>query len=359
MRKSKSPPDHRRRIGKDKEPEPQPPQPVALPPPVVQEQPKSSQQRKRRIGGSKRKEDQPGSETPKFGPERVSQPGAKIMHGYSKGPSSPEPSNGSGSSRSVQPSPTSATPRPPSRVVYDDYDTESATDALMSLSSYPRAEPTAPNDGPTHSPTISAGSRHSDPSPRPPPSHRGSVSSTRSHASPPLQAVNLKRTLSPGPDELADNKRTRMETMKRRVSSPSGRRTPIPSTRPSPIPFRTQPASHSPEARQPLEVTYPPSPPLPAVLPPHPRPLGTGLSSHSNGSGPIALPPITTLSPGSTAPSPKVADRDREDRMQVDVTRSSSPPSRSKLSEIRHNTSRSPPTKQTSSPGSDKKDPGV
>ena len=54
--------------------------------------------------------------------------------GYSKGPSSPEASCNS-SSRSVQSSPTSATPRPPSRVVDENYD-EGVADVLINLSSY-------------------------------------------------------------------------------------------------------------------------------------------------------------------------------------------------------------------------------
>jgi hypothetical protein len=213
----------------------------------------------------------------------------------------------------------------------------------MSLSSY-RAPDSATD--PSHSPT---GSRHSDPSPRPG-VHRNSVSSTRSHVSPPMSSATLKRPLSPGPEE-SDNKRSRMEGVKRRVSSPAG--VPRPSSRPSPIPFRTQPASHSPEARQPLDPYPPPSPPLPAVLPPHPRPVGAGLS-HVSTSGPIALPPIATLSPPSTTHSP--TDRDRDDRMQVDGHRSTSPPSRSKGSEGA--SSRSPPVKHTPSPSSDKKDSG-
>jgi hypothetical protein len=54
--------------------------------------------------------------------------------------------------------------------------------------------------------------------------------------------ANLKRPLSPGPDDSPDAKRRRMDLMKQRlVSSPTGRRT-------SPPPFRAQPASPSPEA---------------------------------------------------------------------------------------------------------------
>jgi len=330
--------ERRRRPAKDKEPE--------QPPAAIPQEGPPKKERKRRAPSKRTKEEQNGSETPKLygtdrGPSNL--PGSFKLHGYPKGPGSPEiSSNGSGSSRSIQPSPTSATPHPPARVVDEDYD-EGVTDALMSLASY-RAPgiPDSANDN-SHSPS---GSRHSAPSPRPPP-HRNSVSSTRSHVSPPMPSATLKRPLSPGPEDVSDNKRSRVEGAKRRVSSPAGGRgTPLPSSRPSPIPFRTQPASHSPEARQPLDPYPPPSPPLPAVLPPHPRPVGAGLSSHGSTSGPIALPPIATLSPPSAIPSP--TDRDDE-RMQVDGRHS--PPSRNK-----EGTSRSPPVKHAPSPSSEKKD---
>ncbi|GLB36610.1 putative tetratricopeptide repeat [Lyophyllum shimeji] len=350
--------DRRRRVARDREPEP----PVLVPAPQP-EQPQK--QRKKR--GSKRKDDRTGSETPKpFGAgERTGPPGSssvgayKLPGPYLKGPGSPEvSSNGSGSSRSVQPSPTNAAARPPSRVVDEDYD-EGVADALMGLASYRAPGAQAPAE-PSHSPTVSSGSRHSHASPRPAPSHRNSVSSTRSHVSPPMQSATLKRPLSPGSDE-SDNKRSRVDNSKRRASSPTGGRgTPLPSTRPSPIPFRTQPvpASHSPEARQPHDP-YPPSPPLPAVLPPHPRPVGAGLSSSTSHGGsssaPIALPPIATLSPPSTVPSPGERDqREREDRMQVDAKRSISPPSRPKEGGAPVTSSRSPPAKNTPSPSSEK-----
>ncbi|RDB29062.1 General transcriptional corepressor ssn6 [Hypsizygus marmoreus] len=336
------PKERRRRITKEKEPEP--------PVPISQEAP-PKKERKKRASKQRPKDDRNDSETPKpFGVDRSASSstvgGYKLPGPYLKGPGSPEvSSNGSGSSRSVQPSPTSATARPPSRVVDEDYD-EGVADALMGLASY-RAPGAPASAEPSHSPTISTGSRHSHPSPRPVPSHRNSVSSSRSHVSPPMPSASLKRPLSPGSEELSDNKRSRLDSSKRRVSSPSGRGTPLPSTRPSPIPFRTQPAptSHSPETRQPHDP-YPPSPPLPAVLPPHPRPVGAGLSS----SGPIALPPIATLSPPSTVPSP--GERDRDDRMQVDSSRSLSPQSRPK--EGAPPSSRSPPTKHTPSPSSEK-----
>jgi glucose repression mediator protein len=327
--------ERRRRSAKDKEPEP-----LSV---ASQEGPAK---RKKRAPSRRTKEEQNGSDTPKsYGTERggpSNLPASFKPPGYPKGPGSPEvSSNGSGSSRSVQPSPTSATPHAPARVVDEDYD-EGVTDALMSLASYRAPESAA---DPSHSPI---GNRHNDPSPRPG-VHRNSVSSTRSHVSPPMSSVTLKRPLSPGPEEQ-ENKRSRMEGVKRRVSSPG---VPRPSSRPSPIPFRTQPASHSPEARQPLDSYPPPSPPLPAVLPPHPRPVGAG-HSHVSTSGPIALPPIATLSPPSTIHSP--TDRDRDERMQVDGHRSTSPPSRSKGSE--GTSSRSPPVKHTPSPSLDKKDSG-
>ncbi|KAG6902970.1 hypothetical protein C0995_008543 [Termitomyces sp. Mi166 len=343
--------ERRRRTAKDKEPEPPVPQPTPLPDQA------SKKERKKRT--SKRKDDR-GSETPKpFGPGERGGPSGmgtyKLPGGpYLKGPGSPEvSSNGSGSSRSVQPSPTSVSVRPP-RALDEDYDEGGVTAALMSLASY-RA-PGLPAAGePSHSPTISSGSRHSHSSPQPVPSHRNSVSSTRSHVSPPVQAATLKRPLSPGSDE-SDNKRSRVE--KRRASSPSGgRATPLPSTRPSPIPFRTQPApvSHSPDARQLHDSYPPPSPPLPAVLPPHPRPVGAGLSSHSAN---MALPPIATLSPPSTVPSPGERERERDDRMQIDSQRSLSPASRKDNGSFEHGvlktSSRSPPAKLTSSPSSEK-----
>ncbi|KAL0945563.1 hypothetical protein HGRIS_014724 [Hohenbuehelia grisea] len=283
---------------------------------------------------------------------------------------SPEPtsSNGSaGSARSLQPSPTGAVR--PVRQLDEDYD-EGIVDAIHGLSALRSAEqPPRQSDSVAHSPTVSAGSRHSDPSPHPPrPVHRDSISSTRSHASPPLPAANLKRALSPGPDDSLDSKRTRMDHMpRRRMPTPpsaGGRRTPAQSTRPSPIPFRQQPnaatASHSPENRSAMEP-YPPSPSLPVNLPPHPRPIGAGLASTSSGSASaaMALPPIATLSPASSAPSPQAGDREREsreregrerdDRMQVDSNRSLSP--RSKGSDVSHPAStRSPGSKSGQSP---------
>ncbi|KAJ3753193.1 TPR-like protein [Lentinula raphanica] len=322
-------------------------------PMAVDSAPKKDKEKRKRPS-SKRKDD----EYSKGYATGSGSSGYKSGSGYTKGGSPPTSSNGSGSSN--RPSPTSATtPRPPSRVVDENYD-EGVADALMGLASYrPPAAENASSDSHTHSPTISSGSRHSDT--RPSVSHRDSVSSTRSHMSPPPPQP-LKRALSPPPDDSNDNKRSRMDGSKRRASSPStGKRTPIPSTRPSPIPFRTQPTSHSPDSAR--HENYPPSPPLPAVLPPHPRPLGVVASAgitNTNSSTPIALPPIATLSPTSSAPSPGAGNDEREresdrDRMQVDSRPSLSPP-RSKLAET---PSRSPP-KHTPSPGSsgvEKKEP--
>ena len=345
----------RRRPKEREEVQPQPPQQShapqmssQYPPPIsatsTQEPASKKERQERRKRANPKKSKEEGASE---GMRTFSAPGipGNFKSGYSKGPGSPEASsNGSGSSRSVQPSPTSATPRPPSRVVDEDYD-EGVADALIVLSSY-RAPDNSGSAGeaPSHSPTIS--SAHSRPSPRP--HHRSSVSSKQA-SPPPSQSAPLKRALSPGPEEN-ESKRSRVDMMKRRTSPSGGRRTPIPSTRPSPIPFRTQPASHSPEARQPHD-SYPSSPPLPSVLPPHPRPIGVG-AHVSNVSTAIALPPIATLSPQSTAASPS-NHGDRDDKMHVDGLRSSSSPSRGKLSEVMHS-SRSPPVKNTSSPSSEK-----
>jgi len=248
----------------------------------------------------------------------------------------------SSGSRSLQPSPTSVTPRPPSRVVDDDYD-EGISDLrhLSQTRNYEtQSSSTDQQGGPMHSPTASNGSRQTVPSPHPSTSHRGSVSSTRSRPSPSGASNTLKRPLSPNLEEM-DPKRTRVDVTKRSDSSASGgRRTPVP----SPIPSRTQP-SHSPEARQHTESHYPTSPPpLSVVLPPHPRPVGSGHGSHASPSMPIALPPIATLSPASSVPSPS------DERMMVDSHRSTTPPSRGKLSEVMNPAAGSPPMKSTTSP---------
>ncbi|KAF9014918.1 hypothetical protein BDQ17DRAFT_1418054 [Cyathus striatus] len=329
-----------------KEPE-LPPQSLSqaqLPPQPSSSVMDQSKKTRKRIGGKRGKEEPDGGGRGVYFHERY-----QFTH-ISRLSGSPDQGSSNGSSRSVQPSPTSAPPRPPSRVIDEDYDEPGAADALMGLAGYRGQE--TPTQGPSHSPTISSGSRHSDPSPRPPPSHRNSVSSTRSHASPPLQSAPLKRGLSPGPEE-SESKRSRMEIMTGGSSQ---------STRPSPIPFRTQPTSHSPESRHPHDPyassTTPPS--LALSLPPHPRPVGAGHGqAHGNGnssSTAMTLPPIATLSSSSTAPSPS-DERDRDEKMQVDGNRSMSPPSRGKgPPEVIQRPSRSPPSKPTPSPPTDKKD---
>jgi len=222
-------------------------------------------------------------------------------------------------------------------------------ETLMGLASYRASDVGASAHGTAaHSPAVS--SRGQPPSPHPSVSHGNSVSpsTSRSRHSSPSRAnsnggTSLKRPLSAGPDEFGDSKRSRIDSIMRKPSPTSGgRRTPVPSTRPSPIPFRTQPASHSSEVLQTKNNSqpYPPSPGLPVVLPPHPRPIGAGLSLHS---GSISLPPIATVPPAPNGP---------DDRMQVDSgPRSVSPPSRSTLSEVIH-PSGTPPKQTTPSPAS-------
>lgn len=326
-------------------PQSMPPQfhPPAAAPSIQDTAPKKERRKRNNV---KRKDD--GSQEGHKNFERVPSNMPGNFKNYSKGPGSPE--NSSSSSRSIQPSPTSATPRPPSRVVDDDYE-ERAVDALFELSG---SRATDSSDLQTHSPCHS---RHVVPSPRPPASHRNSVSSNR--ASPPIQATPLKRGLSPGPEELDNNKRSRVDISKRRITPPSGgKHTPVLSTHASPIPLRTQQASRSPEVRD----HFPTSPSLPVILPPHPRPLGTSghVQTHgSNGGGSssaqIALPPIATLSPPSSAPSP-TNHSERDDKMHVDRSLSPPPPRGGKLSDVVHRSSKSPTSKQTKSPPVEKKD---
>lgn len=198
-------------------------------------------------------------------------------------------SNGTGSSqRSLQPSPTNSIHNPPLRKLDKDYDGDAA-ETLVNLHSYPqepRGYPPSSHGGPTRSPPTSrlpAGSPHV------PPKYPMAMGRPQTPVS--------KRPLSPGPDEM--NKRAKMAMSQRRGPSPPppSRQTPTHSQRPSPIPFRQQPTSHSPESRQVDPNSYPPSPPIPTNLPPHPRP--TGLSGHATGPG--MLPPLSTRSPPSAA----------------------------------------------------------
>ncbi|KAJ4463630.1 hypothetical protein C8J55DRAFT_592319 [Lentinula edodes] len=274
--------EKRRRAPASRKPEPTPT------PTPLDNSAKKDKEKKQRTS-SKRKDDESSK-----GYSTGSGPGGyKSTSGYSKG-GSPGPTTSNGSGSSNRPSPTSAmTPRPPSRVD-EDYD-EGVADALMGLAAYRPPPAEGSSESHFYAPSISSGSRHSDS--RPSVSHRDSISSNRSHMSPPPQP--MKRALSPVPDDSNDDKRSRIDSVKRRASSPSnGRRTPVPSTRPSPIPFRTQPTSHSPDSVK--HEAYPPSLPLPAVLLPHPRPIGAGAGvgiTQPSSSASIALPPIATLVP--------------------------------------------------------------
>lgn len=189
--------------------------------------------------------------------------------------------------------------------------------------------------------------------------HRGSVSSTRDRHSPALSTSSTqKRPLSPGSEENVELKRSRVDLPKRRVSSPpppGSKVTPVPSTRPSPIPFRTQGPS-SPEIRQTAESNHsyrPGSPLLPPVLPPHPRPVGSGMAPVGSGT---VLPPFTTKSPASSAASPGRED----DRMQIDTPLRRSvtppPPSRAKISDVMNAPNKSP-TPPSNSSSMQSKDP--
>ncbi|OBZ80027.1 General transcriptional corepressor ssn6 [Grifola frondosa] len=260
-------------------------------------EPSYPKERKRRAAPKRVKEEPPRPDQPGYASQSAS---FKIDYRQPpKGNNSPEPvsSNGSGSaSRSIQPSPTSSTHVPPSRVVDEDYD-EGVADALINLASDPRAFAAPP-----------PGARIAMWSPPVPHVHarHGSVSSRNS---PP---VGTKRPLSPGPDDHVEKKRSRMgSTSQSRRTPTGGRPTPTPSTRLSPIPFRQQPTSHSPDMRQPVDNSrsYPPSPSLPTMLPPHPRPIGAGG---------MPLPHMSTRSPPSNGTSPV-----EDERMH---SRSASPP---------------------------------
>ncbi|KAG1759106.1 hypothetical protein EDD22DRAFT_995834 [Suillus occidentalis] len=150
-----------------------------------------------------------------------------------------------------------------------------------------------------------------------------SVSSSRSRPSPPEGPAPSKRPLSPVPDEM-DTKRSRVEVASaaRRLFLGS-RHTPHTIVATIALPFLTQP-SHSPSHATPNPTTKPCPPQLAVVLPPHPRPIGPGHAP--------------------TVPSPS------DDRMILDSHRSSTPPSRGKLSEVMNPAAGSPPMKPTTSP---------
>ncbi|KAH9891250.1 hypothetical protein C8Q73DRAFT_651587 [Cubamyces lactineus] len=317
--------DRRRRQNRDKDTESN--SSVTGPEPAKKE-------RKRRQAPAKRvKEEAPRGEGP-YDSNGSAQSAFKLDYRGSKG--SPEPSSGSGSAnRSVQPSPTNSTHLPPTRALDEDYD-EGVADALIGLASYRPSDPRgfAAPSGPGGNRMVAASPQQQHPMAR-----RPSISSRTSPST-------NKRPLSPGPDDHVDAKRSRVGSMSQRVSPPSnGRPTPTPSTRLSPIPFRQQPTSHSPDMRQPAENarSYPSSPQLPTMLPPHPRPIGAGLAGH--GAPPsMGLPPMSTRSPPSHSTSPA-----EDERMH---SRSASPP-RGKREIVLHSAQGgSPVTKTTPSPSS-------
>ena len=237
---------------------------------------------------------------------------------------SPEPVSSGGSViRSVHQSPTAA-PVPPKRYVDEDYD-EGVAEVLMDLASY---RTHVPASQPLPLPPVQGPSGRA--SPRPLNSHRGSISSNRGDRDSPALSTgsSQKRPLSPTSEDNGGGEMKRPKVDGQKLS-PTSKQTPIPSTRPSPVPFRTQAALSSPVVRQ-LDAGHyrQASPPLPAVLPPHPRPVGSGM----------ALPPIATISPTSSG-SP---GRD-EDRMAVDRPLSMTPPpSRAKISEVMNRPNKSP-----------------
>ena len=331
-RPTPGPESKRRRVPKDKEVD-------GPPPPATAPGPEPKKERKKRTTTKKAKDDQPPMPTPV----------------PLKGKGTPEPLSSNSSVPSTRPSPPGSTLRPPSRVVDEDYDEPGVADALMGLAGYRAPEP--PNGAPVQSPTGRG---------RPPSAeHRDSVSSSasRSRHSPASRSDSLKRPLSPAAEDASENKRLRMDNVRRPSPGSGGRDTPVPSLRQSPVPFRIQPASRSPEVRQSINepAPYSQSPPLPAKLPPHPKPIGAG---HSNGNI-HQLPPIATLaSPTSTTPShpsPAAASAP-DDRMQVDSgPRSASPLSRPKpadalppirASHSRSNSGGTHPTRGTASPTS-------
>ena len=221
---------------------------------------------------------------------------------------SPEPSSSNGSvsaNRSIQPSPTNSTHLPPSRTLDEDYD-EGVADSLLDLAYRDPRGMAAPS-----------GSRI--PASSPSQSHLPRRPSISSRTSP----TTNKRPLSPGPDEH-DVKRSRVGSMgQQRVSPPLNAPTPAPGSRLSPIPFRQQPTSHSPDRLPENARSYPASPQLPMQLPPHPRPIGSGLAGHGTPGG-IGLPPLSTRSPPSNGGGATPAD---EERMQPhSSSRSASPP---------------------------------
>ena len=284
--------------------------------------PQEKKERKRRQ--RRAKDDTPGPMQPPrqdsqgYGMPMLQQPAYRQQKSSSNG--SPEPSsngsNGSGpgsANRSTQPSPTNSVSnpahQPPTRVVDEDYDGDgAAAEVLMNMSNANyRGGPSDPRGFSASVPM------------RSPPDSRGAPPQTSPHSMTKYPAMHnsppSKRPLSPGPeDPTVEPKRSRVGSMSRRMSSPSAHAPS--STRPSPVPIRLQPTSqtsHSPEMRQDYS---PPSPPLPTMLPPHPRPIGSmgaGLAGHTSGPG-MPLPPLATAARSPPGRSPTGSDRMRDSR---------------------------------------------
>ncbi|KAH8101455.1 TPR-like protein [Cristinia sonorae] len=302
----------RGRKGKEQSPAPPPPSNASVPP---AEAPK-----KKRRTNQKRPLDPPTTTT-RFeagygaAPPLQQVPSFKVDHRPSKPSShgSPEPvsSNGSGSgsvSRSVQPSPTNSVNVVPNRDIDEDYD-EGVT-MLMELQSGSRSGAPASRNGVSQSPQVAHVGRTQSSS-QVPQHSTGRYPAMMSRTSPPM---GTKRPLSPGPHDQqhVEMKRSRVGSVHRRASSPSASGPHPPSSRPSPIPFRQQPTSHSPETRQPPMDngrSYPPSPALPTMLPPHPRPIGAGLSGH----GP--LPSMHARSSSSPGEDDRTSPRERHGKI--------------------------------------------
>ena len=136
----------------------------------------------------------------------------------------PEASS-NGSSRSIQPSPMSATSRPPKKRAVDENYDEGVADALINLSSYRAPDNSGlAGDAPSHSPTIPLLTVGTlilllGPLIIGVPYHRNKTVSS------PSQSAHLKRGLRSGPEEN-ENERSRVDMIKRRISPSGG----IPST---------------------------------------------------------------------------------------------------------------------------------
>lgn len=300
-------------------------------------------ERKKRQRRSKEDTPQPGM--PPRQDSQYSMAGPSYRQQKTSSNGSPEPSsngsNGSGvgsANRSTQPSPTGSISNPahhpPTRVVDEDYDGDgAAAEVLMNMASTPSYRTSGPNDPRSFGAPV--------PQMRSPPDNRSRHQQMSPHAMSKHPAMagrtspsssTSKRPLSPGPEDPSiEAKRSRVGSMSRRMSSPNP--TGTASSRPSPIPFRQQPTSHSPEIRQGMEreraPSYPPSPALPTMLPPHPRPIGTmgALAGQGHTSGPgMPLPPLATTnrSPPHVSPTDSERMRERERERERD-SRSNSP----------------------------------